>query len=668
MKIMELSSYVTTLLSRGIDSAPDVKRIFAKRASRCLLVALGITLFLFVSQALAQSAKVVVQADKPGPRISPTLYGVFFEEINMAGDGGLYAELVRNRSFEDSDKPDHWSLVLGGSAKGEIAIDAQQPRSKNNTRALKMTVQPGGEGRVGVANHGYYGIRVEKDAVYELSLAARADNGLGAGFGGVLIVTLESSDGKRVYAEAKIDGVTAQWKTYKLSLTASDADPKARIVIAATQPGTFELDMVSLFPKATWKGRPNGLRPDLAEMLVGLRPAFVRFPGGCWVEGDTLPFAQRWKTTIGDLADRRTLWNLWQYNSTNGLGYHEYLQLCEDLGAEPLFVINCGMSHKEIVPMDKMAEWVQDALDAIEYANGSADSKWGAMRVEAGHPKPFNLKYLEIGNENGGTAYHERYALFYDAIKAKYPEMRLVADFWDGAAPSNRLVEILDEHYYSDPEFFIANAHRYDSYDRKGPKIYVGEYAVTQGCGQGNLRAAIGEAAFMTGMERNSDVVVMASYAPLFANVNFKKWDPDLINFDSTRVYGLPSYYVQKMFSENRGDVVLPTSVEVLANGSSQPALHVVAGRIEASKEIVLKVVNVSNAAQDTELDVRGIEGIQAVGKSIVLTSGNSADENTLDAPQKVSPVTKAIDNAAPKFRYTFPRQSVTVLRLQTVK
>ena len=273
-----------------------------------------------------------------------------------------------------------------------------------------------------------------------------------------------------------------------------------------------------------------------------------------------MSLAYRWKQTVGDPSERRTQYNIWQYHATHGIGYHEYLQMCEDLGAEPLFVINCGMSHKEVVPLDKMPEFVQDALDAIEYANGPVSSTWGALRARNGHPAPFNLKYMEIGNENGGTAYHERYALFYDAIKAKYPQMHLVANEWSGT-PKNRPVEIVDEHYYSTPEFFIANAGKYDSYDRAGRKVYVGEYAVTQGCGQGNLRAAVGEAAFMTGLERNSDVVVMASYAPLFANVNYKKWNPDLIDFDSSRAYGIPSYYVQKMFSENRGDVVLPVTV-----------------------------------------------------------------------------------------------------------
>jgi alpha-L-arabinofuranosidase len=503
------------------------------------------------------SASLVIQANRPGPRVSPTLYGIFFEEINCAGDGGLYAEMVRNRSFEDSDQPEHWSLVTDGSAEGEMAVDRQQPMSEKNPRSLKLTITKGGGGRVGAANDGYWGIPLKQGEIYELSLSARA----GAGFGGPLVASLESREGK-VYARHEFTGLSAEWKPFKASLVPQTTDASARLVISASEPAIIWLDMVSLFPKQTWKGRPNGLRPDLAEMLQGLRPGFVRFPGGCWVEGDTLDLAYRWKQTIGTPSDRRDQYNIWQYYSTHGLGFHDYLQMCEDLGSEPLFVINCGMSHHGNVPMDQLGPWVQDALDAIEYANGPTTSQWGALRAANGHTAPFNLKYMEIGNENGGAPYRERYAAFYTAIKAKYPEMRLVADEW-GGIPADSPIDIVDEHYYNSPGFFIQQAARYDSYDRHGPKVYVGEYAVTQNCGNGNLRGALGEAAFMTGMERNSDVVVMASYAPLFANVNYKRWNPDLINFDNSRVYGTPSYYVQKMFAGNRGDVVLPALIEI---------------------------------------------------------------------------------------------------------
>lgn len=777
------------------------------------------------AETASPKATISVRVDQPGVKISPMLWGIFFEEINLAGDGGLYAELIRNRSLEDTDKPDHWTLVTAGSAKGHMAVEAREPSSTFNRRCLRLTMAEG-QGFAGVANAGYFGIAVVKDAVYELSLAAR----VGEGFAGPLVVRLENAEGSKVYAQGQIEGLAPEWKTFTLSLTAGGTDPKARLVIAASRPGTVWLDMVSLFPKNTWKGRPNGLRPELAEMLADLKPSFVRFPGGCWVEGNVLADASRWKRTIGDLADRWTQWNLWQYHSTNGLGFHEYLQMCEDLGAEPLFVINCGMSHRENVPMDQMAEWVQDALDAIEYANGPADSRWGALRAKAGHPAPFHLKYLEIGNENGGPAYQERYALFYDAVKARYPNIMLISDCPTEKRPS----DIIDEHYYSSPEFFIANATKYDSYDRRGPKIYVGEYAVTRDCGTGNLRGAVGEAAFMTGIERNSDIVVMASYAPLFANVHYKRWNPDLINFDSSRVYGTPSYYVQKLFSTNRGDVVLPVDVEASAPeppevyrgaigvgtwstqaefkdikvtqgdkvlfesdfaggtkgwklgqgdwrvkdaalvqsgrgtdlralagdpswtdytytlqarklggaegflilfhvrdqdnwlwwnlggwgnvrhgiehcvggakrhlGGSVPgqietgrwyqirietsgprircyldgklihdvahlqvkALCASASRVVATGEVILKVVNTSNAAQQTEITLAGVKEVQPSAAAIELTSARPEDENSLDEPTKVAPKTLSID-AGPRFGHAFPPHSVTVLRI----
>ncbi len=526
-------------------------------AHPCRALGPPILVILTAAACLGEPAVVTVQVDKPGHAISPMLYGIFFEDINCSADGGLYAELVRNRNFSDSDKPDHWSPLASGAAAVNLAVDEADPVSPKNRRSLKIQVANNADARAGVVNEGYWGMSVKKGESYTLTLFAMGEQG----FAGPLFATLESGSGKR-YAEARISSLAGSWKSYRVTLSPNESDPKARLCLTTSKPGTFRIDMVSLFPKHTWKNRPNGLRPDLAEMLADLKPAFVRFPGGCWVEGDTMALAYRWKQTIGNPAERRTQRNIWQYEATHGIGYHEYLQLCEDLHAEPLFVINCGMSHREVVPMDKMQEFVQDALDAIEYANGPRNSTWGSLRARNGHPAPFGLKYLEIGNENGGPRYHERYALFYDAVKAKYPEMRLVANEW-GGSPANRTVEILDEHYYNSPEFFINNAGKYDSYGRAGRKIYVGEYAVTQGCGQGNLRAAVGEAAFMTGMERNSDVVFMASYAPLFANVNYKKWNPDLINFDSSRVYGLPSYYVQKMFNENRGDTVLPVTLQV---------------------------------------------------------------------------------------------------------
>ena len=805
-----------------------------------LLTVVSIVFLLWSSLAVGQSkstASLVVEANRLGARVSPSLYGVFFEEINLAGDGGLYGELIRNRSFEESTNPVHWKLVKEGMADGEMSIDSIYVLSEKNTHYLKLRVLQALEGYVGVVNEGYWGIPIKKAEEYELSLYAMTPDGINRS----LIVLLEAPD-DRVLARAIIDTLRPEWKRFKVTMVGLDDCPNARLVIRAVDPGVVFFDVVSLFPKKTYNARPNGMRQDLAKMLDDLKPSFVRFPGGCWVEGDNLGLSYRWKQTIGDVADRRYQFNIWQYWSTNGLGFHEYLQLCEDLGAEPLFVINVGMSHHGIVPMAGMKEWVQDALDAIEYANGPADSRWGLKRALNGHPAPFNLKYMEIGNENGGPEYAERYALFHDAIKAKYPEMHLIANVWDGY-PKNRPVDIIDEHYYSSPEFFINNADRYDKYDRRGPKIYVGEYAVTQRCGKGNLLAALGEAAFMTGMERNADIVRLSSYAPLFANVNYKKWNPDLINFNASESYGTPSYYAQKLFSRNRGDIILQSSlhvqepppespparngkvglgtwntqaefkdIEVTKNGkkllvsdfsqgptgwkpvagkwstvdqalqqsadgtklraysgdslwtdytytlkarklsgaegflilfsvkdndnyawwniggwgntrhaveycedgwrvivgkeasgsietgrwydvkielngqhircyldgqlvhdvvyenTSLRSLHTVAGRDTATGEIVLKVVNVSKHAFDTQMDIRGTKPLDPIGSASILTSVDPKDENSIDMPRKVIPRSEQVNGISNSFRYPFPAYSLTVLRLREAK
>lgn len=505
-----------------------------------------------LSTPVQSQAEWTVYCNQPTIKVSPDLFGIFFEEINCAGDGGLYAELVRNRSFEDAPRPDHWSAPAGGT----ISLDSAQPATSFNQKSLKVEVNVPGSAGYPVSNEGYWGMGIERGKSYRLSFRCRAASPMPQG----LTLNLESSTGA-VLATSKVSPKIGGWNEYKATLRATKSDPKAKLVLRARDKGTYWLDMVSLFPSDTFKGRANGMRPDLAKKLNDLKPSFLRFPGGCWVEGDTMALSQRWKQTVGAQIERRTQPNIWRYMSTNGMGYHEYLQLCEDLGAAPMFVINCGMSHKEVVPMDKMDEYVQDALDAIEYANGPVTSKWGALRAKNGHPKPFNLKYLEIGNENGGPAYEERYGLIWRAVKKKYPNIITIANLW-GGTPKKTPIEVLDEHYYYAPTFFIQNADRYDTYDRKGPKIYVGEYAVTQGCGQGNLIAALGEAAFMTGMERNSDIVVMASYAPLFANVNLKAWNPDLICFDSSRSYGIPSYYIQKMFSQNRPTRMVKTDLK----------------------------------------------------------------------------------------------------------
>jgi alpha-L-arabinofuranosidase len=772
----------------------------------------------------AQTAHIDINAAAQGTPISPILYGIFFEEINHAGDGGLYAELVRNRSFEDADTPDAWTL-LGDGAR--IAIDTTNPLNPRNPRSLRWEVA----GSASLVNEGYWGIAVQRGKRYRFSMYARCE----AGFRGALTVSLQSADGQ-VYAQRTLRGFGKDWKPFTATLTSSGTDPKARLVLTANGDGALWLDMVSLMPVDTFKRRPNGLRADLAQMLAALKPSFVRFPGGCFVEGDRMQNALRWRDTLGDVAERPARWCVWGYTSTQGLGLHEYLLMCEDLGAEPMLVVNCGMAcqyrNGDHIPIDELDEWIEDALAAIEYAIGPPTSKWGALRAKNGHPEPFPLRFVSIGNENWGPLYEERYARFYDAIKARYPQIQLIAT----APVKSRPIDILDEHYYSTPEWFILNANLYDRYDRNGPKIFVGEYAVTAKCGTGNLRAAIAEAAFMTGFERNADVVVMAAYAPLFVNVNDRTWNPDLIGFDSARCYGTPSYYVQQLFSRYRGTHVLPTRVQspnaltdayrgavglgtwetqvefrnlkvVSARGETllvadfgqgaagwrtvrgawqategvyrqtelaqdcravagdpawtdytitlqarklggaegflimfrvrdddnwywwniggwgntrhaversiggskmlacpqvhgsvetgrwydirievqgarircyldgqlihdfedapMPALYAVASRREPSRELILKVVNVSDRAQETEVRLSGACRLASRAKVITLTSDSPDDENSLENPTRVAPVERAFESVAPSFRYIFPPHSLTVMVLK---
>lgn len=520
-------------------------RLFPDRVLLLLAVALSSTL------GVLAAPRISVQTDRPGHPIPPTLWGIFFEDINLSADGGLYPELVRNGSFEDGEHPENWGTISSAPEAGDSrTIDTSRPLNPLNRRSLRVRI----DSSTTLVNEGYYGMGIVAGERYMLRLAARAADG----FDGRIIARLVA--GSEVLASGDLQGFGANWREHTLDLRASGTHPRASLQLRLEGRGTLFLDMVSLMPRRTW--RASGLRPDLAEAMDALKPSFLRFPGGCWVEGEDLSRMYNWKMTIGDVGVRIPLDNIWGYRATHGIGYHEYLQMAEDLGAEPLFCINAGMSHRENAPLEVMSQWIQDALDAIEYANGPTNSVWGGLRARRGHPAPFHLKYLEIGNENGGPAYRERWPLFVQAIQARYPEIILIANHWLGDFPKDPMPEIVDEHYYDTPEWFIEHAHRYDNYDRRGPKVFVGEYAVTRNTGLGNLRGAIGEAAFMTGLERNSDVVAMAAYAPLFCNANHKRWPVNLINFDSSRWFGIPSYYVQKLFSEHRGTVTLPTTVE----------------------------------------------------------------------------------------------------------
>ncbi len=538
------------------------------------------------------AATITIQANQKGVDVSPLLWGIFYEEINHAGDGGIYAEMVQNRAFEETQpaagatmkdgqmvtpngfthpiwyKSDlhAWSVVADGGARVTASLDTAEPLNEKTPHSMRVEVADCGK-RAAVANEGYWGMSVKAGEAYSLSFYARCP-----GAPNSVTATLEAADGSATYARAAVAGVSGGWKRYSCTLKAAGTDPKARLVLSFGKPGTVWLDVVSLFPRKTFRNRPNGLRPDLAGLLQGLRPGFVRFPGGCVVEGCTIANRIQWKNTIGDIAQRPGRWNLWGYHNTEGLGFHEYLQLCEDLGAEPLYVCNAGMScfyrNAEIEKdPEKLQPYVQDMLDALEYANGPATSKWGAERARNGHPAPFNIRYVEIGNENWGEDYFRAYRIFYDALKRAYPDVTAIADCPIPNAP----VEVVDEHYYVAPGWFFANAHKYDTYDRSGPRIYVGEYACNSQVGAGNMLAALSEAAWMTGMERNSDIVTMASYAPLFENVNNRAWPVNLIQFDSSRSLGRSSYQVQKLFAANRPDHTLPIEVAAAPTGE-QPA------------------------------------------------------------------------------------------------
>lgn len=530
---------------------------------------LHLLLFSFCFVILHAQPQLVVNTNSAGIKISPSLYGIFFEDINHAADGGLYAELISNRSFEDNaSSPVNWSLVKTGNASGSISLDTLQRLNSAQMFELKIqALTASSKARIGAANAGFWGINVVDKRHYKLSFFARS---MGK-YKGKVVVSLENNDGTQTYASTAVTSISGQWQKYSCELVASGDDPKARFVISLDAAGTVWFDVVSLFPP-TFKDRENGLRPDLAQMLADLKPKFMRFPGGCFVEGDYLANRFQWKNTIGKIENRPGHSNMWGYRTSDGLGFHEFMQLAEDLDATPLYVVNIGIAHGDVVPFQNIDAYIQDALDAIEYANGPVTSKYGAMRAANGHPAPFNIKYIEIGNENNQSEgfidirsdhYAERYEAFYKALKAMYPDLIYIGNVaaWGNDNPTwatGKTTDMVDEHYYRDPQWFLSNFNKYDIYSRKGPKIYVGEYAVTSGCGTGNLSAALGEAAYMMGMERNSDVVTMCSYAPIFVNVNNRAWNPDIINFNASQSYGTPSYYIQKMFANNLGDTNIP--------------------------------------------------------------------------------------------------------------
>jgi alpha-L-arabinofuranosidase len=590
------------------------------------------------------------------------MFGLMFEEINHSGDGGIYGELISNRNFQTNPVSlDDW-FPLAGSKQQSMTVDTAQPVNKTGLGfSLRLTVKQlkGGQ-RVGVYNDGFYGIPVRAGTTYHASFYARSS----ANYKGGLKLSLETSAGK-TWATAQISALTTGWRRYTATLTtAANIKPSEDNVFAlsATHTGTVWLSLVSLFPP-TYDNRSNGMRIDLMQDLAALHPGFLRFPGGNFLEGQTLDTRFNWKKTIGPLSQRLGHQDdAWGYYSSDGLGLLEYLEWCEDLHMTPVLAVYAGYSlgGAYVKPGPALRPYVQDALDEIQYATGSATTPWGARRAADGHPAPFSVPYVEVGNEDffdKSGSYDGRFAQFYDAIRKTYPAIKIMAT----TDVTSRRPDIYDQHFYNSPDWFVQHDDYYDSYSRSAPKIFVGEYAAQNGPiaqGTSTLEVALGEAAWITGLERNADVVIMSSYAPLFQNLNGFQWTPDLISYDALSSYGSPSYYVQELFSQDHGDVVVPTSI------SGNASLAVVASKVSANGTIYITVVNTSAAAQSAQLTLKGAARISTKGVVTILTSKSTEDQNSLATPTKVAPKSRAISGLGSSFSYTFAPNSVTVLQL----
>ena len=639
--------------------------------------------------ANAQKTNLEVNTATTVTKIQPTMYGVFFEDINFAADGGLYAEMIKNRSFEFEAPLMGWEQPNSDkhsfNTTSGIATTVKALENKTNPSFCRVLINDA-KG-FSMINEGFRGMGIKKDAKYNLSLKAANHNGA---IKKIIIQFIDKN--KKVLGETSIVPTSNDWKSYTAQFTATQTEAKAQLKITFEGNGTIDLDMISLFPEDTWMNRKNGMRKDIVQLLYDMKPGFLRFPGGCIVEGRTLAQRYQWKKTVGDVEKRETLINRWNtefthkpapdYFQTFGLGFFEYFQLSEDLGAQPLPILSCGMACQfntgELVPMEELDPYVQDALDLIEFANGGTETPWGRIRSEMGHPKPFNLKYIGVGNEQWGPDYIERYKVFEKAIKAKYPKMIIVSgsgpfpegDYFEyGMQELKKLnAEIVDEHYYKSPQWFRENATRYDSYDRKGPKIFAGEYAaqsvaIASPDNRNNWECAFSEAAFMTGLERNAEVVNLTSYAPLMAHEEAWQWTPDLLWFNNLEAYGSANYYVQKLFATNRGtDLIAITKDGKPVTGQNN--LFASAVKDSNSKEVIVKLVNTSATAQEVNVDLKGTK-LQAKGTIITLTSPNLQDENSFANPKKISPTEKGFNLKGDKAQTSLPPYSVTVLKLK---
>jgi alpha-N-arabinofuranosidase len=620
--------------------------------------------------------------------INPHMWGVFFEDINMGADGGIYAELIKNRSFEFYKPLMGWT-VLGKKIEGSVIVQNRQEAKTSNPRYL--TVSKNTSEKLGLSNEGFRGMGIKSGNNYDFSFMYRQEK-----TGITLKLELINASGEKIgEGEITPNQTGTGWNKQSVKFKATSTEQKAKLNIWFEGTGKIDMDMISLFPEDTWKNRPGGMRADMVQLLADMKPGFIRFPGGCIVEGHDLSVRYQWKKTVGPIEDRQLIVNRWNtefahrptpdYYQTFGLGFFEYFQLAEDIGAEALPILNCGMACQfntaEVVPMDQLDEYVQDALDLIEFANGPVTSKWGKLRSDMGHPAPFNLKMLGIGNENWGPQYIERLKVFNDAIKAKYPNIKIITSA--GTDPDGERfdlldrelrkmnADIIDEHYYRRPEWFLENASRYDNYDRNSSKIFAGEYAaqsdkVVSINNKNNWETAISEAAFLTGLERNADVVVMASYAPLFAHLDAWQWTPDMIWVDNLNSYGTPNYYVQKLYATNKGTNIIPILLDNKAV-SGQNNFYASAVIDKNTKEVIIKIVNNSDKDQAVDFSIQGVNKIQTKGTISVLTTKNLSDVNSIIEPKNISPQEKSITSKNKKVQTSLTPYSFNVIKFKMI-
>src|SRR5579871_1609738 len=616
-----------------------------------------------VTTLLAQTPNgtLNIQVDKSVGTSSPILHGLMTEEINYSYDGGLYAELIRNRTFQDdASSPVHWSIAANDKNAATIDIDKTTGPSTALPLSLKVSVAAASttDHPAGVQNDGFWGIAVRPHTQYKASFYAKAD----AGFGPLKISLIDNSTGASA-ASAVIPSLSREWKRYSVVLTTKDVKPSAanHFALTTTHPGTFWLQLVSVFPP-TYANRSNGNRQDIMELLAAMKPSFLRLPGGNYLEGDHIPERYEWQKTIGPLVDRPTHPSPWRYHSSDGLGLLEFLEWCEDLKMQPLLAVYAGYSMKQehIDAGPALEPYVQDALDEIEYVSGGTDTKWGAIRARDGHPKPFALKYVEVGNEDWfdkSKSYDARFAQFYDAIKKSHSEIQVIAT----TQVTSRQPDVLDDHYYRKAEQFFDDVHHYDKTNRTGTKIMVGEWATREGEPTPDFNAALGDAAWMTGMERNSDVIIMHSYAPLFVNINpgGMQWKTDLIGYDAMSSYGSPSYYAQVMFSNHRGTQIVDST---LTNADKRVFYSVTS---DPTKGVLyLKLVNATATKQQLDINLNGAKHIAPSAKLTTLHASSPTETNSITEPRKIVPTDSSLSNISSHFSHDLPPYSIQVVEL----